>query len=153
MLDIVKVEKFKSWKHLQIKLGRVTGIFGTNSSGKSSILQFLLMLKQTKNATDRGLVLDFGGAGQLVNLGSYEDLIHSHDTSAKLTWRIDWSLHDQLTISDPTGKRREVLFQGDRVSTETEVYQSGKSLVCDKLRYEFGGHSFSITPIYKSKKN
>ena len=64
MLETLKVTNFKAWRELDISLGKVTGLFGTNSSGKSSVLQFLLMLKQTKNATDHGLVLDFGGPGR-----------------------------------------------------------------------------------------
>ena len=44
MLTHLHVENFKAWKTLDVKLGRVTGLFGTNSSGKSSLLQFLLML-------------------------------------------------------------------------------------------------------------
>ena len=80
MLTELKLSNFKAWRELDMKLGRVTGLFGTNSSGKSSILQFLLMLKQTKNATDRGLVLDLGGPGsnQLVNLGTFKDIVHNH---------------------------------------------------------------------------
>ena len=88
MLEHVRIENFKSWKTLDIKLGRVTGLFGANSSGKSSMLQFLLLLKQTKNATDRGLVLDFGGPGQLVNLGSYRDVVHGHEESLSIKWQI-----------------------------------------------------------------
>ena len=68
MLKRLTVTQFKAWSSLDMRLGKVTGLFGENSSGKSSVLQFLLLLKQTKNATDRGLVLDFGGPNELVNL-------------------------------------------------------------------------------------
>ncbi len=44
MLNRLKVNGFKAWKSLDIPFGRVTGLFGTNSSGKSSILQFLMLL-------------------------------------------------------------------------------------------------------------
>ena len=68
MLTELHVENFKAWRDLKIELGKVTGLFGQNSSGKSSLLHFLLMLKQTKNAADRALVLDFGGGPtELVN--------------------------------------------------------------------------------------
>ncbi len=92
MLKHLHLENFKVWKELDIQFGQVTGLFGTNSSGKSSILQFLLLLKQTKDATDRGLVLDFGDSQQLVNLGSYKDIIHNHQESLPLSWKIDWLL-------------------------------------------------------------
>ena len=71
MLKRLKLENFKAWHEADIRFGKVTGLFGTNSAGKSSILQLLLLLKQTRNATDRGLVLDFGrsdGHGQSGNV-------------------------------------------------------------------------------------
>jgi predicted ATPase len=148
MLTHLHVENFKAWKKLDIRLGRVTGLFGTNSSGKSSLLQFLLMLKQTKNATDRGLVLDFGGPEQLVNLGGYRDVIHAHDIGGNLSWKIDWSLRQRATISDPTKKRTDVLASDTKLSIESVARSQPQSnlLVSDFLEYGFGGFRFSIAP-------
>jgi predicted ATPase len=48
MFRQLSFQNFKSWEDTgEIKLAPITGFFGTNSSGKSAILQFLLMLKQT----------------------------------------------------------------------------------------------------------
>ena len=55
MLNHLALENFKIWKRLEIEFGRVTGLFGPNSTGKSSLLRRLLLLKQTKTVTDRGL--------------------------------------------------------------------------------------------------
>lgn len=71
MLKRMKLENFKAWREADLAFGKVTGFFGTNSAGKSSFLQFLLLLKQTRNATDRGIVLDFGGSADMVNLGTF----------------------------------------------------------------------------------
>ena len=73
MLNRLKFDNCKAWRQADLSFGKVTGFFGTNSAGKSSLLQLLLMLKQTRNATDRGLVLDFGGPQDLVNLGTFSD--------------------------------------------------------------------------------
>ena len=91
MLKHLSLENFRIWKRLQIEFGQVTGIFGPNSTGKSSLLQWPL-LKQTKAATDRGLVLDFGGPGQYVNLGTYRDVVHSHDVGLPVRSVLKWSL-------------------------------------------------------------
>ena len=90
MLNRVRVENFKAWREADIRLGKITGVFGTNSAGKSSLLQFLLLLKQTRNATDRGLVLDFGGPTDLVNLGTFEDAVHGHDLDRRIRWSLEW---------------------------------------------------------------
>ena len=42
---------------MPIKMSPLTVFFGTNSSGKSSIEQFLLMLKQTVDSSDRKMVI------------------------------------------------------------------------------------------------
>lgn len=148
MLNKIHIENFKAWKKLNLGLGQVTGLFGTNSSGKSSILQFLLMLKQTKNATDRGIVLDFGGpTGQLVNLGSYKDMIHSHNLNESLQWEINWTLKDKASIFDPAKKRTEVLASGSELTIQSKVRAEPlPSLVSDFLEYQFGGFRFSLTP-------
>lgn len=146
MLDRLYVENFKSWKKLNIEFGQITGLFGTNSSGKSSLLQLLLLLKQTKNATDRGLVLDFGGPGLLVNLGGYRDVIHGHKVEAALKWEIKWSLPQKANIFDPTKKRTEVLASDSSLVVKSIAHLQGQTLISDFLEYRFGGFSFSISP-------
>ena len=74
MLRRLAFQNFKSWPKAEIEFGRITGLFGTNSSGKTSLIQVLLLLKQTKNATDCGLSLDLNGP--YVELGVYRDIIH-----------------------------------------------------------------------------
>lgn len=144
MLKRLYVENFKTWKRLDIKFGCVTGLFGTNSSGKSTILQFLLLLKQTKNATDRGLVLDFGGPDQLVNLGGFKDAVHRHVATETLSWKLAWQLPSPITIYDPSAKRTEVLAASDNLLTESLARLDGPILVSDQLKYKFAGYRFSI---------
>ena len=80
MLNRLKLENFKAWREADLTFGKVTGFFGTNSAGKSSLLDLLLLLKQTRNATDRGIALDFGGPGAHGELG---DLRRRSFTSTK----------------------------------------------------------------------
>lgn len=146
MLNRLRVNNFKSWKKLDISLGSVTGLFGTNSSGKSSLLQFLLLLKQARNATDRGIVLDFGGSDQLVNLGSFRDLIFDHDETAVLSWGIRWELAGKLVIKDSMKKRTETLAAGTSLAHTSQVQLNGKALVCNKIEYRFGDYRFFTEP-------
>ncbi|MFN5238780.1 MAG: AAA family ATPase, partial [Bacteroidota bacterium] len=53
MLTELRIDNFKSWKSTgPIRLAPLTVFCGTNSSGKSSIAQFILMLKQTVESYD-----------------------------------------------------------------------------------------------------
>lgn len=144
MLNNLHVENFKAWRQLDIKFGSVTGLFGTNSSGKSSLLQFLLLLKHTKDATDRGLVLDLGGPNDIVNLGSYKDLIHKHDVKESISYTLDWDLPKQLRISDPGGSRATTLFSGSRLTAKSRVSFEHNTVQSNYLGYEFDGTTFEL---------
>ena len=48
MFTKIQMTNFKSWKESgEVRLAPLTAFFGANSSGKSSLLQMLLLIKQT----------------------------------------------------------------------------------------------------------
>lgn len=71
--------------------GSLTGFFGTNSSGKSSILQFLLMLKQTVESSDRSRVLHLGDDKSYVELGTMYDILFMHEDPSDIDFCFDWN--------------------------------------------------------------
>lgn len=146
MLNHLRLENFKAWREADLKLGKVTGFFGTNSAGKSSLLQFLLLLKQTRNATDRGLVLDFGGPAALTSLGTFTDVVHRHDEGNRIRWLLDWTLPSTLEIQDPINPQHDPLFKGDRLQTRCEVSLSQGRLLPHELVYRFADVEFWLQP-------
>jgi len=147
MLEQISAKNFKSWRRIDLKLAPVTGLFGTNSSGKTSILQLLLLLKQTKEATDRSLALDFGSPQRTsyVNLGTYRDAIYNHDLESSLSWRIEWKLPERAEIFDQSISPAQPLFTGSQLVVGAEVSLKKKQPSTDKLSYELGGQQFSLT--------
>ena len=94
MLTQLRFSNFKSWAgDNHIDFGRITGLFGPNSSGKSAILQTLLLLKQTAEAPSPGLVLNLGGdhRGNYVDFGSYTDIIHGRNREQNLRLGATWT--------------------------------------------------------------
>src|SRR5262245_14759638 len=117
MLTNLSLENFKSWKRIaDTRLAAITGLFGSNSSGKTSILQLLLMLKQTVESSDRGQVLNLGDQRSPVELGTIRDILHSHAQPGRLQWKLTWTLPAELTISDPTRGPLNILFRGDTLT-------------------------------------
>ena len=158
MIRHVNLKNFKAWRELDIALGRrVTGLFGTNSSGKSSLIQFLLMLKETKNNSDRNLVLDFGKPGGVINLGGFGDVIHRNDKSLKLEWELSWDgLERPWSAFDPHTGKDEIRFGYKEVSIQSVVGmanpEESKSLKTQSIRYTLADEdigeetTFSIEP-------
>ncbi len=100
MFKKISFQNFKSWKDTgEIELAPITGFFGANSSGKSSILQFLLMLKQTMESTDRQRVLHTGDDRSYVNLGTTYDMSYQHTIPNTIKFSLEW---DPLTIKVPS---------------------------------------------------
>lgn len=141
MIRHVNLKNFKAWHELDIEFGsRITGLFGTNSSGKSSLIQFLLMLKETKNNPDRNLVLDFGKSGGAINLGGFGDVIHRNDKSLKLEWRLFWDgLEEPRSASDPYSGEDDTQFDYKKISIQSMVEmgnpKESKSLKTQSMRY------------------
>lgn len=79
MLRELQLANFKAFgEKVRIPIRPLTLIFGANSSGKSSVFQALLLLKQTlEEAQSPETLLLF--KGNLVDLGTYRDIVHRHD--------------------------------------------------------------------------
>ena len=144
MLKKLTLSNFKAWEQVDLQFGKVTGIFGANSAGKSSLLQFLLLLKQTKNATDRRLVLDFGSSTEIVNLGSFSNVVHRHDLEHRISWTLDWTLPSRLTALAMRGPRSVVAFSGDSLQTCCEVGLRQERLWSHLLAYRFSEADFNL---------
>ncbi len=91
MLTKIRLENFKSWRELDLDLSNLTILFGTNSSGKSSVLQSLLLLKQTETGFSRASPINLGGSdNDYVDLGSFRDLVFKHDEKKQVGIRLEW---------------------------------------------------------------
>ena len=80
MLTEIHLKNFKAWRDTRpMKLSPVTMLLGTNSSGKSSLIQSLLLLKQTALSPDRSIHLNLGGdeVNDLFNFGDFENVLSS----------------------------------------------------------------------------
>jgi predicted ATPase len=103
MLTQFRFENFKSWRDTgEIRMAPLTGIFGTNSSGKTAILQFLLMLKQTAESNDRQLILNLGNERTHVNLGTSYDIVYKHIFPEKINFSVSWNPQLLKSLRIPT---------------------------------------------------
>ena len=98
MLTGIGLRNFKAFgdEMQEAPLSKITLIYGPNSGGKSSIIQALLLLKQSLRSSyggDRTLEPN----GEFVDLGSIEAMIHRHISVAKLGMSIKYR---NLNLSD-----------------------------------------------------
>ena len=110
MLTKFRAKNFKAWKDTgEIRMAPLTVLFGSNSAGKTSIPQLLLLLKQTADSPDRRRALQFGDNRTLVDAGTFDEAVHNHDLEQSLEIEMAWSLDKALDVVDPLTRKA---FQG-----------------------------------------
>ena len=86
MLKAITLRNFKPFGGThRIPLSKINLIYGPNSAGKSSIIQALLLLKQSYDNSHRSTeALDLITRGRLTDLGSFLTLVHKHEKDLDL---------------------------------------------------------------------
>lgn len=143
MITNLRAKNFKSWADTgDLRMAPLTGFFGANSSGKTSLLQILLMLKQTAESADRRQVLFTGDKNSLVDLGTFYDLIHNHESNKPLELKLSWDLPEELNIRNPETDK-ELLYSIESLSFTTSI-RDIKIPTVEYFAYEFDEHRFGM---------
>ena len=133
MITHIRMKNFKSWKDSsEVALAPLTGFFGTNSSGKSSLLQMLLLLKQTIGKEE---VLFFGENTSLVNLGNFREVIHGHKQEELLELEYGCKLNKTLSIDLSVEGQKPWEAMVDRFTFNTVVREVNGRLTVQHLQY------------------
>lgn len=92
----MKLENFRLFQNSGwFKLAPLTCLVGRNSSGKSSVLSAILLLKQSIEREAMGSALmPLALAGPYCDLGNYSDVVHNHDESSEISLSLSLSLAD-----------------------------------------------------------
>ncbi len=146
MLTSLKIENFKAWKTTgEIRLAPLTVIFGANSAGKSSLGHLLLALKQTVLSADRKRPLHLGDENSLIELGTFAECIHNHDTERPLRFSLGWKLHNRQDVSDPLTKTK---FTGDALKLDVSmIADENKQAKINRLSYELSNKQSTVLAI------
>lgn len=130
-LEQVKISHFKSLKDVHIKLSNLTLIAGVNSSGKSSFIQTLLLLKQ--NADNISLMLALYSStnkeelneierlnkilkvippfildGEYITLGEGKNLLYQEAVNEQITIELNYANNQYLKVKLNTDANFEV---------------------------------------------
>lgn len=154
MLQNLRIQNFKGWKDTgSIQMAPITLFFGTNSSGKSSIGQFLMMLKQTVESSDRKAILYPGDKNSAVQLGSFHEMVFERDIKKQIDFTYEWDLVKELKFKDPLSEKKysvaQIAFDG---SIAMQQEHSNK-LFMDNFNYILKKQDQEDVSIGMGKKN
>lgn len=89
MIEFIRVQRFKSLMDVSFPLGKLNLFSGLNGMGKSSLIQALLLLRQSK---ERGVLMDKGllMKGDYVSLGTGKDILSENAQEETICFTLVW---------------------------------------------------------------
>ena len=137
MINKYTIHNFKNHANTELKLGPLNILTGVNGMGKSSVLQSMLVLRDSYNKRPQmsALTLD----GDSFSIDSVIDLVncnmHTEQNILQLTMEIDTSTHPlNFRYKYPIGETNELSFD-EHFLPPSEDYLKGISLFNDNFQY------------------
>lgn len=131
MLSELRLHNFKCFEEESFPLRALTMLTGLNSAGKSTVLQAMLLLRQSHEdriLESTGLTLD----GPLVQLGTARDVLFESAKEESITFALRWDDGTRATFVFGYDQEADVLtFQ----RSEAEKGFAEQSLFTDRFHY------------------
>jgi AAA15 family ATPase/GTPase len=125
MINHIHIKNFKSWADTgKIPLAPLTGFFGANSSGKTSLLQMLLLLRQTVESSDRNIILSTESLAGGITI---PELIH--DEEDNLIFELNWDVRASRL------PHRLPILLIDKLTFMTEITRQDKVSYVQRFNY------------------
>jgi len=90
MFNKLIVKNFKALKNVELKLAPLTILIGPNNAGKSSILQVLAFMKQSRGAMPKH-------SGPYVDLKGFQETVYKRDADLRINAGLGFTLNDAET--------------------------------------------------------
>lgn len=126
MLTKIRVENYKGFRKAEIPIKPITILLGANSSGKSSMLQLLLLLQQTAEETSNSYKSALKMFGNRISVGKPENLFYGLNRKTPIHIQIDFSneiLKSNLVDALSSYLTQSFLFykKGNKINNRSEV--------------------------------
>ena len=138
MLRQLTLENFKGLKSTNVDFGRFTVLIGPNGTGKSSIWQALMLLRQSMGT--RGLQTN----GPLINLGNFDDVLTKEVSKRNIGigLSVDVGANVSFGITSGASYSYSAYFNPQLINFDAAIVSEGKGL----LLARWGGRTHSIRP-------
>ncbi|WP_167605804.1 AAA family ATPase [Maribellus sediminis] len=139
MIHTIRLGNYKAFKSGEIKIKPITILLGTNSAGKSSLIQLLLMITQTfSSRKNRQNILQLNG--DLVKLGENKNIFHNKKTSSNIRLCFDISNIEYKRVIENVNERIfELFYTLDKIYSLITIKEDDNRIIrrARDIRYQF----------------
>lgn len=146
MINSIELKNFKAFKNSgQVNLKKVNLFVGPNSSGKSSFIESLVLLKRCIECMDQKAIFSFSKERD-----SYENIVFDNDIQNKIAYRLSFNkFPDSAVESDDKNliKMNEICFEFDEKKGDFTVDEIEFSIIIvdgvpivDEFTIEYGAN-------------
>jgi predicted ATPase len=122
MIQKIELTNFKSHKDTKLDFSNLTVLCGKNSSGKSSVIQALLLLRDARlNQTDFSYI---NLKSNLVNIGTANDVLYQFADEDKIIFSLTTDEYNDLSLYSPIK---------DRTKTILPVHFMSEAAICNGI--------------------
>ena len=132
MIKSLHIENFKCFENQRFELGNLTLLTGLNGTGKSSVIQSLLLLRQSyqhRFLQDGGLLLN----GDLIQLGTAQDIFFEKATNDEFGFCLGFN--EQIQVEWRFGYNKQQADVGRQISKKVSDRVYDTSLFSDNFHY------------------
>lgn len=138
MINSIRLKNIKGFVDTgEIEIRPITLVIGQNSSGKSSVMRFPLVLKQTILDDSMAPLLFYGKS---IDYGSYEDVVFSHKPNNKISFSVELDVFGDDVIGGYYYYFRDRFFEQfgefNDLRMTVHVIKGDASIVVEKFSLE-----------------
>ena len=149
MFDL-NIHNYRSFQNQNLKFSRINILIGENSGGKSSLLKFLLALKQTIDSPNE---VNLKLKGDYTDLGNYEEVIYNKKKTKKLKFGFESQdeYHNFFTKSIDLFEKSVTKKLKDTILSVVEANINSKTKISFEISSKLNEHS-SIETIIENEQ-
>lgn len=132
MIQSLEIRNFKSIKHKCFEFRNLNILLGLNGQGKSSLIQSLLLMRQSDRLSWGELTLN-GGDGGLVNIGTTKDALYQYNDDKTLSLNMKFAENELLQMEFDYGIDADVFRPKEKLSASIPMPQD--SIFTNNFQY------------------
>lgn len=112
------LKNYKSLKDNSFDLSKINVLIGENSSGKSSLLKFFILLKQSMMGFKNRSSLNIALKGEYFDFGNYKDIISFNETNEKFIFEFEFDNYHDFYVEFITSYLKSLINNHPQVTKD-----------------------------------